>query len=237
MLRRFTHGPDPYGVYVAPSGAWAVTHGDGAIAKLWDLDSGALIAELAGHRQAVSSAVAVGAWLVTGDESGQVLVWDPRTGARLQALPFEEVNPNLVARADQLLTFGGGRPRLWQLAPEVPLRRVSVHQAHIRDLVFEPGGAGLWTASNDGTAARLELATAVVRRFGAAGYVEPPIRAFDDRGRHQAHPRGVRSLRLTPDLARVATAHEDGAVTLWDVTTGAELSTWPHAGRARPGWG
>ncbi|MBK9035313.1 MAG: protein kinase [Myxococcales bacterium] len=233
VTRRFTHGRDPYGVYVAPTGAWAVTYGDAAVARLWDLSTGALRAELIGHRHAVSAAVAVGAWLVTVDESGTIAVWDPATGERRSVLPFEELNPGVIARGDHLVTFGAGRPRVWQLAPEVPLRRVPLHQARIRELTFDRAGTALWTAANDGTARRLDLATGAVRVFGAADYVEPAIRSLDDGGQFHNHARGLRSLRLSPDETRVATAREDGAVTLWDVATGTELATWPHPGRAR----
>jgi hypothetical protein len=95
-----------------------VTYGAGPRARLWDLRTDTLRAELVGHELAVAAAAAVGPYLVTCDERGGLLVWDPTTGAHLQSLPVEEPAPGLAVRGELLLTYGAGRPRVWQLRPD-----------------------------------------------------------------------------------------------------------------------
>ena len=226
------HGADPYSVYVAPSGDWAVTVGAGPRARLWDLRTDTLRADLVGHSLGVFAAIAVGPYLVTADEPGGVLVWDPATGARLAALPFEELSPSLAVRGDRLLTFGSGRPRIWQLRPEVPLRQRVLHDARVRGLAFDPVRPIIWSASNDGTARGLDLTTGAVVTLGQAEYREAAITSLNDAALFHAAPRGLRSMTLASD-DRLITAREDGAVTIWDRVHARPLATWSHDGRAR----
>ena len=226
------HGADPYGVLVAPSGDWAVSYGDGPRAKLWDLRTDTLRAELIGHSLAVAAAVAVGPYLVTADERGGVLVWDPATGARLLTLPFEELSPGLAAHGDLLLTYGTGRPRVWRLRPDEPLRQRPLHDARVRTLAFDPARPIVWSASNDGTARGLDLASGAIVTLGLADYREGVITSFADAGSFHASPRGLRSLTLA-DGDRLYTAREDGEVTIWDRVRAQPLTTWTHPGRAR----
>ena len=226
------HGADPYGVVVAPSGDWAVSYGDGPRARLWDLRTDTLRAELIGHSLSVYAAAAVGRYLVTADEHGGVLVWDPATGDRLQALPFEELSPGLAVRGDDLLTFGTGRPRVWRLRPDEPLHQRALHDARVRGLAFDPVRPIVWSASNDGTARGLDLATGAIVTLGQADYREPVIASFADAGSFRAAPRGLRSMTLA-DGDRLITAREDGEVTIWDRVRGTPIATWAHPGRAR----
>jgi len=226
------HGADPYGVYVAPSGDWAVSFGAGPRARLWDLRTDTLRAELVGHTLAVWAAAAVGSYLVTADEQGGVLVWDPATGSRLAALPFEELSPGLAVRGDQLLTYGAGRPRIWRMRPDAPLRQRLLHEARVRGLAFDPVRPIIWSASNDGTARGLELTTGAVVTLGQADYREGVIASLADAAEFHAGPRGLRSMTLASD-DRLITAREDGAVTIWDRVHALPLATWPHDGRAR----
>ncbi len=226
------HGADPYAISVAPSGDWAVSVGAGPRARLWDLRTDTLRADLVGHTLAVWAAAAVGPYLVTADEQGGVLVWDPATGARLAALPFEELSPGLAVRGDRLLTFGSGRPRIWQLRPDAPLRQRALHDARVRGLAFDPARPIIWSASNDGTARGLELTTGAVVTLGQADYREAAIVSLADAAAFHAGPHGLRSLTLASD-DRLITAREDGAVTIWDRVRAQPLATWPHDGRAR----
>jgi WD40 repeat protein/tRNA A-37 threonylcarbamoyl transferase component Bud32 len=230
--RALPHGPDPYGVLVDPAGAWAVTYGHGPRARLWDLRTDTLRAELVGHELAVAAAAAVGRYLVTCDERGGLRVWDPTTGTHLQSLPVEEPAPGLAVRGELLLTYGAGRPRVWQLRPDQPLRQRALHEARVRALAFDPVRPIVWSASNDGAARGLALTSDEVVALGQADYREPVVASMAEAGSVQSSPRGLRSITLTDD-DRLITTREDGAVTFWDRARGQPLATWTHAGRAR----
>jgi len=233
--RRFDHGAAPYGLVVDPHGAWLLTFGDRALAKLWDLRTGALRASLPGHHLGVYTAARSGDWLVTADEAGGLSVWDPATGAALQALPIEGLAPGLVARGGLVLAFDDARPRLWRLAPEQLLRRIDGHTARIRDLTFDHAGTTVWTASNDDSARGTNLTTGATIVLGTAGHVEPTLLAAPADPRTQPpSPHGLRSLALSPDDSLVVTTAEDGTIAVWDAHTGATRGTWlGHTGRVR----
>ncbi len=237
--QRLEHGGDLYGVVAgvdADGAPWAATHGHGEHAILWDLRSGAARARLDGHRLSSYQAVASGPWLVTADETGGVFVWDPRNGDAAQRLPREGLE-SVVARGDALVTFGEGRVRVWKLDPDGALRRSLGHTARVRDLRFDRTGATVWSASNDGSARAVDVATGAARVIGEASFREPPIRTLEDASRsHQLapNPRGLRSLALSPDGTRVALAVEDGSIAIHDAATGAAVTTWRgHVGRVR----
>ena len=232
VVRRLVHGADLYGLTADPAGAWIATWGDGAIARLWDLERGTPIADLPGHHFGVHAAAAAGSALVTTDEAGQVQVWDLATGDPLGALPNEGTVPLVVARDGAFVTFGDARPRVWRLEPGAPLRRVPGHAARIRDLAFDATGAVVWTASNDDSARGVNLATGRAIVLGSPGHREPPI--VDVAAQQPPSPHGLRSLTLAPDGRSLVTAAEDGAIGHWDATTGAAIATWRgHTGRVR----
>ena len=232
VLRRFRQAYDLYGVAIAPDRTRMVTFGDGDSATLWTIDGAAPGTALPGHRIAVEHAAFAGGRLVTSDEASGMLVWDAATGELVGPLPGEGPVHGLTARGDRVVSFGEGRPRVWRLGLDAPVRRLHGHTARIRDLAFDEVGAVLWSASHDGSARGAELAGDAVHVLGEAGYTEPVIGEPVASG--PSYPRGLRSLTLGPDRSRLYTAGEDGAITVWDRTTGAVIATWRgHRGRVR----
>ncbi|MBE7453482.1 MAG: hypothetical protein HS111_32865 [Kofleriaceae bacterium] len=206
------------------------------MARLWSLTTGELRAELPGHRLAVMDGVAVGAWLATLDETGGLYLWDPSSGEPAGALPGEGAIAGLTARGDRLIDRGEGRTRVWRFTPAALLRRFPGHVARVRDLRFDERGARLWSASSDGTARGVELAT------GAATW------CWAGHAPRADHPHGLRPAARRPaQPARDALAHPDPGRAQrphrqrgrrdrrrWDAATGAAVATWRgHAGRVR----
>jgi WD40 repeat protein len=231
--RRLAHPSELYGFVVGGTGptAWLAAFGAGDTVTLWDLATGAPRAHLAGHKTGTDYAVFDGMSLVTTDEAGEVFVWDPDTGERLHAVPAEGASVAISTRGGRVAVYSGGPTRIFRFARDGMLRHVAAHVARIRDLQFAADGT-LWSASNDGTARGLDLATGSARVLGDVSGHEKPI--IDLGGPPQpANPHGLRSLTLAPDGA-IATASEDGAITLWDAATGARRATWTgHTARVR----
>ncbi len=234
VMRRFELGNAIYALALASDGSWLAAVGDSQIVKLWDVATGELRAELAGHGIAVDVVANANGWLVTGDELGVVRVWDPHTGERVHMFPAEEELVWLDARDGLLAAFARGRQRVWKLEPNAAVRRIEAHTARIRALVFGADGT-LYTASLDGTGSAIDIARGTVRRLGTAdAFIEAPSRTLAELSAHsRPNPHGARSLELSPDGKTIAIALEDGRIELYDAT-GAPTATWRgHTGRVR----
>jgi WD40 repeat protein/tRNA A-37 threonylcarbamoyl transferase component Bud32 len=234
VVRRFELGRALYALAVGADGSGLAAAGDGSIVRLWSLATGELRSDLAEHELGVNVVVAAGEWLVTGDELGVIRVWDPHTGERVHAFPSEEQPIAFDARNGLFAAIARRRQRVWRLAPDALVRRISAHTGRIRALEFGPDGT-LYSASLDGTGAVIDIARGTVRRLGSAdGFVEQPIRSVDQLAtRSRPNPRGVRSLALSPDGGTVALVFEDGRIELYD-RTGAPRGSWRgHTGRVR----
>ncbi|HVV83431.1 MAG TPA: hypothetical protein VHE35_10185, partial [Kofleriaceae bacterium] len=235
VVRRFAHDYDLYDVAVSPDGAHMIVVGYGKRSTLWSLDDERPAIPLPGQQLGVDLAVFAGGRFVTADEIGGVRAWDPTTGELVASLPAEGQLHGISAQGDRLVLFGEGRPRVWRPGDDQALRRLEGHTARIRDLAFAPTGAVIWSASHDGSARGVDLATGATHVLGDAGFREPalldPVAGTTPT---TINPRGLRSLTLTPDGARVLTASEDGTIGVWDAATGAALATWRgHTGRVR----
>jgi WD40 repeat protein len=233
--RRLAHPGAIYGVVVGGGARpYVATFGDGTTVLVWDVATGEVRARLPGHRLATDIVVTVGSLLVTTDEPGDVFVWDPDSGERLAALPPEGGLAAVVVGGTRIALVGDGRQRVWEVARDAGRRHLDGHRARIRDLAFTADGQRLLSASNDGSARVVDLATGEARALGEAGFAEPALPTLEAAAAQRPNPHGLRSLALAPDQATVVTASEDGAVTAWDVVTGARRAAWPgHVGRVR----
>jgi WD40 repeat protein len=236
VVRRFSYPGGIYGVILgATEPRWLAAYGAGTTAFVWDLETGAVLQKLPGHTIGSDVAARVGDFLVTTDETGNTFVWDPRTGEHLQTLPNEGFITSATASKDRVVLAGNGRMRVWQIAPERSLARDTHHTARIRDLTWSADGRTLWSASNDGTAVGLELATGSTITFGeSGGFSEPPLAEVPAKP-PAPNPHGLRSFRLSPDGTRLATANEDGTLALWNLAKPSDEPTrfLGHTGRVR----
>ncbi len=232
VVRRFDLGKAIYALAAGPD--WLATAGDGEIVRTWNLETGALRAELGGHDLGVDVVSRAGGWLVTADELGAVRVWDPRTGERLHAFPSEEEVVTLDVRDGLLAAIARGRQRVWKLAPDAVVHHIQAHTARIRALAFGPDDT-LYTASLDGTGAAIDVARGSVSRLGSAdAFVEQPSRSLAElQVNSRANPHGARSLAISTDGRLVALPFEDGRIAVFD-RAGKPVATWQgHTGRVR----
>ncbi len=235
IVRTITQKGAIYGVLAAPR--WIVTFGDSTDATVFDLETGAVRATLSGHSIGVDIAAIVGAYVVTTDETGNVFVWDPQTGERLQSIPSEGTISGVTPLGDRMVIYGTGRTRAWRVAPDRSVQRAQGHTARVRDLGWSPDSRVVWSASHDGTARGFELSTGKTTVLGAASeFSEPTVSALPPAGTPPPpiNPHGLRSLRVSPDGTRVATAAEHGALVIWDTADPTHsMSLVGHTGRVR----
>lgn len=127
-------------------------------------------------------------------------IWDEMPGGAT-AVAF-------VPNQQQLLAAGaGGKVRLWSLADGAIVRTFEGAAASIAEMAVSPNGQTLCAVGDDKTLQLWKMADAI-RTFSIA------------------HPQPVRSLTVSADSTRVATACVDGLVRVFDIATGGLLESF-----------
>lgn len=186
----------------------------GKNAQLWDIGSGTLIRQFAGHTDFLTkvSFSPDGQWVLTGSDDNTARLWDAATGKELRRFTGFSGAVTKVAFLPDGKTIvtecGDGIARFWDATTGRELRRFIGHTSSLTDLAISPDGKLLLTASDDDTTRLWDVATGQeLRRF--TGYT----------GR-------VNSVAFAPDGKTALTGGDDitdPTVRLWDVATGREL--------------
>ncbi|MEU4769640.1 TIR domain-containing protein [Actinosynnema sp. NPDC023794] len=217
-------------VQVSPDGRTLLTAGPGPSARLWDLGTGALLAE---PRQddttspwsngSVSAAFSPdGTRLVLGDPGHEVTVWDIASEKAVHTVGVPQIDPyqrNSVRPSVAFHPSGGsfaalgsdGAVRSWDTATGTALGEpLPAHPGDKASLVgpvivFSPDGALFATGGADGTIRFWDTATR--RPIGASltGHTRPDRTSL------------AQSFAFSADGRVFAAGSEDGTVRLWDV--------------------
>jgi len=163
------HGYPVHGVAVSPSGKYlASVAGDenritrpGEV-KLWNAESGELIADLVEHERAAFAATFTkdGKYLLTGSLDEKVNVYDVETQKALgfyngQARPVNSVITTAQGRI--AISGGGGRNKgkndvsIWLRESGDEIGRIEAHEEKINSVSLHPDGKTLAVGSSDGT--------------------------------------------------------------------------------------
>ncbi|MFG2693478.1 helix-turn-helix domain-containing protein [Kitasatospora sp. NPDC048407] len=189
---------------LTPDGATLVSAGDDGAARVWDVATGRVAAELHGHPTFVLGAAIGrdGRTVVTsaafGSPPGSVLVWDLRRGTDLAPWP-EHPQVTAVAAAGDRAAVGtaDGRLALWDVGGPVP-RPIDVtgpSGSAVTALAFDRGGRALASGTDSG---------AVQVRGAADGAVRASLRVT---GR-------VSAVALSPDGSQLAVGTTSGRLLL-----------------------
>jgi WD40 repeat protein len=227
------HGNEVWSLAVSPDGREVVSAGFSTSAKVWDPQTGRVIAGFDGHRdivfcvawrpdgQRVASAGADGGLFTAKVWDPQTRRGDPQTRREDFTLPGTHPgDPEFFAVAFSpdpdgryLVTGrGNGTVQVWDGRTGRPVGTLGAHERAIRGVVFSRDGRHLASASNDG-AVKLWDAT----RLDETQDARHTLRA-------RVHGQCL-NVAFSPDGRRLATGGEDNTVKLWDVQTGDKLRT------------
>lgn len=191
---------------------------------LWDGQSGAALAALAGHTQPITAAAFVGTnLLATAAEDGQVAVWDTQPAWRLERTLGGVDAPELFShrvmaldfsRDGAMLAVGGGMPsrygslHLFDVATGQLVRAIAdAHDDTIYSVQFSPDGKRVASASADKFVKIFDVATGqMIRRL-------------------EGHTNYVLGVAWQSDGSRLASCGADRAVKIWNPDTGDQERT------------
>jgi serine/threonine protein kinase len=198
-------------VAVSPDGNTALSGGDDATVRLWDLATGREVRRLTAHEGAVMSvAFAPGGRLaVSGSWDGTVRVWDLNNGMQVRRLAgtCKEVKCVLFG-PDTRRVFAACSDHLihrWDMETGREIAPLEGHADLVQSLALTPDGRHLISGGDDGT----------VRVWDMAGGRE--LHCF------VGHTDTVACVCSAPDGASVLSASSDKTVRQWDRSGGREL--------------
>jgi WD40 repeat protein len=187
--------------------------------ELYDIDSGALIATLAGH-DATTSLIfdPTGRWLVSYGDGHLLKVWEVATGAEQVISDLHTQFGYRVAfhPNNTLLAFGteilGGEVQLWDVETQTLIERIPGHGDWTESIAFHPDGTRMATSAGRSCCPRLWDLTLGREVASFNGH---PLDKFEN----------IKQVFFTDDGATLAAVGEDGFTTFWNVETGQIIDT------------
>ncbi|WP_045875582.1 NB-ARC domain-containing protein [Pseudofrankia sp. DC12] len=199
---------------ISPAGDWLASASSDGTVRLWEADTGAARATLAGHRGAVHACAIApsGDWLVSGGADGTARVWPAAGGQARLDLPGHDgaVRGVAVAPAGDWLASCGddGTVRYWDTATGRPGPVVTVAAGQpVRDVAISPDGRLLAAACEDGQ----------IRLFADDGVPA---------GRLVGHRGPVRRLATCSGPHWLASVGQDGIAYRWDPAAGVAVARY-----------
>ncbi|MDQ3011577.1 MAG: caspase family protein [Acidobacteriota bacterium] len=211
-----------------PDGKQLVTCSSDQSVKVWDAASGGLLAKLS-HTSEVNSLSlsADSKWLASGAADGTIKIWDAVNWREVQtllghkgavfALSFSGIND----AGGKLLASGGADKtiKLWDTTNWQTTRTNSDSTATIYSLTFSPDGHQLATGNADGVIKMLDASSGATLKT-------LPKKSVDASTNSSTNVSGsVNALRFSDDGRWLTSAHEDGAVRLWEAEKGELAAT------------
>jgi WD40 repeat protein len=210
------HVSPVHGVSISPDSSRAVSFDDSGIARVWRLDTGALIPGFIRHENSIDSAVFSpdSSTVLTASSDLTARIWTgdlsvfltPLLG-HLEAVSSASFSPDGTTA---LTASDDGTARLWRTATEPTLDALGSAK--------HTGGATSIDTSADG-------------RLVASGGADGKVLVWRSRGglvRTIEHGARVTAVVFTADGARVLSAGENGLAHLWRVRDGRKLASVAH---------
>ena len=198
-----------------------VTGSDDGTAKIWDVTTFALVANLIGHSARINTEAFSqdGGQILTSSDDGSARIWNSGTGVLIRPLIGNEGGVYSAAFSSdgtRAITASANKlAQVWETRTGSIIAVLGGHDGPVIGALFSSDGrtfatashtpmARLWNMDSSATKAVLRAATGAI------------VGAFSDDG------------------TRVATVSDDGTMQIWDGQSGVALSTLPWAIGARP---
>lgn len=195
-------------IVFAPDSRTLASGGDDQT-KIWDVASGAVVADVRGHTNTVTCQAFSpdGNSLATGDADRHVFLWNSATWQRRLELVGHADRVYGVAYAPDgrsvVSCSKDGTIRVWDAADGKELNVLRGHVGRVRGVAVSPDGRTVASAGSDGT----------VRLWD-------PL-AFQEYQCGPASDRGLRAVAFRPDGTLVVSV--DTELAFWDVAAGREI--------------
>jgi WD40 repeat protein/class 3 adenylate cyclase len=229
----------------SPDGRRIVTASTDQNARVWDADSGKLVATLAGHTGLVTTAVFSpdGSRIVTASNDGTARVWDPASGKPLATLMGHDGNvreARFNPDGSRIVTASDDKTaRIWDATSGKLLVTLTGHTDEVLGAQFSPDGKRVLTASRDNTARLWDAATGALQatlQGSQAAFSADGTRIVSSSGDSTSRLWDAATgkllstlqgspARFSPDGTRIVT-DSDNIVLLWDAATGNQLDTF-----------
>jgi len=206
-------------VQYSRDGRKLASSGEDFVIRVWDTSTGKLIQQLQGHTGIVASVAfhPAGHQLASVSHDKTLKIWDLQNGDCMRPVEAHDDFVNTVAYSPEgryLATGSGGQSehtvKLWDAATGDFLHKFDEHKFRVPCVSFSPNGkllASCSTGNRRGNVYIHDLASRTSRAL---------LEQDDD----------LRALCFTPDSRILAVGHDDGKISLWDVSTGKLLNNW-----------
>lgn len=180
----------------------------GTRVKQWDIASGKVEMEYAGHEKAALcyELSADGTRLITGGGDGKIILWDTRSGEQLTTInayrePVFDVHFN-TDESKVISSSWDGTMRIHDLATQKTLTYVEFEKGSAYNILLSKGDLYFVTARLDNSLQMWEVDT------------KKEVRNFI------GHTEVVSSIAFTRDQKSLLSSSWDGSIRLWDIGTG-----------------
>jgi WD40 repeat protein len=238
-------------VAFSPDGTRVVTGCADGRARLWDADTGKLVAELR-HRDGVGLVLFTpdGKTIVTGSDDHSVRLWDPVDGHALgEPMMNTDFLDSLAVSNDGKMAAAGLANRtaqIWDLATGKQIGAPITDPSRVSWVGFSPDNRYLVTATRNHAARMWDVTTGkLVRDFAHEGPVKtfafskdgkyfvtggmaPAARLWDPEtgkplGPIYPHENAVNCVAFSPDGKTLLTGSDDHTARLWETATGKPI--------------